>query len=77
MSFGITMKGQSMDSKGKVDELLLEVYQTISELVRQQEEFDNFGMKHCEQPEYQETVLWLKEKMDSYKEEHGLNFKNR
>ena len=66
-----------MSNTSNFDELTHEVYQVLNELVRQQEEFDRFGSKHAEIPEYQETVLWLKTKMDEFAEKHGLKFKMR
>ena len=66
-----------MENKSNFDDLTHEVYRELSELVRQQEEFDNFGSKLCEKPEYRETILWLKEKMDSYAEKNGLKFKKK
>lgn len=64
-----------MSNTSNFDELTHEVYQVLNELVRQQEEFDRFGDKFAEMPEYQETVLWLKTKMDEFAEKNGLEFK--
>lgn len=64
-----------MSNTSKFDELTHDVYQVLSELVRQQEEFDRFGGKVAEVPEYQETVLWLKTRMDEFAEKNGLKFK--
>ena len=52
-----------MGKENKFEELTHEVYQVLSELTRQQEEFDNFGSEIGEIPEYKETVQWLVDKM--------------
>ena len=64
-----------MKTESKQIELLNEVYQVLKELVRQEEEFHNFGSELCEKPEYEETVLDLKQRMESFAEESGFNFK--
>jgi hypothetical protein len=66
-----------MEKTSKFDELTHEVYQVLNEMVRQQEEFDRFGSEYVEIPEYQETVLWLKTKMDKFAEENGLKFRKK
>ena len=63
-----------MKNKDKFEELTSEVYQVLNEMVRQQDEFDRFGSKLCELPEYDETVRWLKEKMDEFANENGIEF---
>ena len=60
--------------KTKQVELLNEVYDVLKEMVRQEEEFHNFGSKYCEKPEYEETVLDLKQRMESFAKENGFKF---
>ena len=63
-----------MQTKTKQVELLNEVYEVLKELVRQEEEFYNFGSELCEKPEYQETVLDLKQRMESFAKENRFKF---
>ena len=63
-----------MKNKDKFEELTSEVYQVLNEMVRQQDEFDMFGSKLVELPEYEETVRWLKEKMDAFAKENSIDF---
>ena len=51
-----------MKTNAKQVELLNEVYEALKEIVRQEEEFHNFGSEYCEKPEYEETVLDLKQR---------------
>ena len=64
-----------MKTNAKQVELLNEVYEALKEIVRQEEEFHNFGSEHCEKPEYEETVLDLKQRMESFAKENGFKFK--
>lgn len=63
-----------MKTESKQIELLNEVYQVLKELVRQEEEFHNFGSEYCEKPEYEETVLDVKQRMESFADENGFKF---
>jgi len=63
-----------MKTKSKQVELLNEVYEVLKEMVRQEEEFHNFGSEYCEKPEYEETVLDLKQRMEAFANENGFKF---